>query len=119
MRQYESWRVIRGIVTPPAFPLIIRPFPTNRSEHIATEDEGTEAFHCTSGERVIKADFAALFPRFLANMPEGGLVMCHPGVVDGELERLDPLTTLREREYAYLRSDAFPQALAQAGVTLH
>ena len=41
------------------------------------------------------------FPGFLNGLPEGGLVMCHPGHVDAELERLDPLTTLREREYAY------------------
>ena len=34
--------------------------------------------------------------------------MCHPGLVDAELERLDPLTTLREREYAYFCGDAFP-----------
>ena len=44
--------------------------------------------------------------------------MCHPGIVDAELERLDPLTTLREREYAYLRGDAFPGVLAERGVTL-
>ena len=45
------------------------------------------------------ADFEQIFPTFLDGMPEGGLIMCHPGFVDAELERLDPLTTLREREY--------------------
>ena len=64
------------------------------------------------------ADFAALFPAFLDGMPDGGLIMCHPGKVDAELERLDPLTTLREREYDYFRSDAFPRLLADSGVTL-
>jgi predicted glycoside hydrolase/deacetylase ChbG (UPF0249 family) len=64
------------------------------------------------------ADFAALFPRFLAAIPEAGVIMCHPGVVDAELERLDPLTTLREREYAYFLDDAFPAILAKHGVTL-
>ena len=34
--------------------------------------------------------------------------MCHPGHVDDELKRLDPLTTVREREYAYLAGDGFP-----------
>ena len=43
--------------------------------------------------------FADLFPRFLAGMREGGVIMCHPGVVDAGLKALDPLTTLREREY--------------------
>jgi chitin disaccharide deacetylase len=64
------------------------------------------------------ADFAALFPRFLAAMPEAGLIMCHPGRVDAELERLDPLTILREREYDYLLDEAFPRILAEHGVAL-
>ena len=33
--------------------------------------------------------------------------MCHPGFVDAELQRLDPLTTLREQEYAYFAGDDF------------
>lgn len=65
------------------------------------------------------ADFAELFPGFLEGLPAGGLVMCHPGHVDAELTRLDPLTTLREREYAYFCSDAFPAALAAHGLTLN
>jgi predicted glycoside hydrolase/deacetylase ChbG (UPF0249 family) len=52
-------------------------------------------------------------------MPAGGLIMCHPGVVDAELERLDPLTTLREREYAYFLGDRFPEALKSRGLTLN
>jgi len=46
------------------------------------------------------------------------VVMCHPGFVDAELQRLDPLTTLREKEYAYFAGDAFPAALASHGVAL-
>jgi predicted glycoside hydrolase/deacetylase ChbG (UPF0249 family) len=65
------------------------------------------------------ADFATLFPRFVAAMRDDGLIMCHPGRVDAELERLDPVTTLREREYAYLLGDAFPATLAAHGVVLH
>jgi hypothetical protein len=65
MCQYKSWRMIRRIVTPPAFPLIVRPFATNRSEHVATEDEGTETFHRASGEAIIKASFTALFSQHL------------------------------------------------------
>lgn len=64
------------------------------------------------------ADFAALFPRFLADLPDGGLVMCHPGFVDDELRRLDPLTDLREREYAFFFGDDFPRLLAARGVAL-
>jgi len=65
-----------------------------------------------------KADFAAIFPRFLAGMPDGGLIMCHPGFVDAELKRLDPLTDLREREFAYFNSQQFPEVLARHGVEL-
>lgn len=65
-----------------------------------------------------KADFAKTFPRFLAGLPDGGLIMCHPGFVDAELKQLDPLTTLREHEFAYFESDAFPLALAEHGVAL-
>jgi predicted glycoside hydrolase/deacetylase ChbG (UPF0249 family) len=63
-------------------------------------------------------DFAALFPVFLKGLPAGGLVMCHPGFVDAELERLDPLTTQREREFAYFADDAFPAVLRRHGVAL-
>jgi predicted glycoside hydrolase/deacetylase ChbG (UPF0249 family) len=65
-----------------------------------------------------EADFARLFPAFLDRLPEGSVVMCHPGIVDSELKRLDPLTTLREREYAYFNDDSFPGVLAAHGVTL-
>jgi predicted glycoside hydrolase/deacetylase ChbG (UPF0249 family) len=64
------------------------------------------------------ADFAALFPRFLAGLPDGSVVMCHPGFVDAELQRLDPLTTLREKEYAFFAADTFPALLTRCGVAL-
>jgi chitin disaccharide deacetylase len=64
------------------------------------------------------ADYAKLFPEFLDGLPDGGLVMCHPGKVDAELTRLDPLTDLREREYAFFLSDDFPQLLARHRVAL-
>jgi predicted glycoside hydrolase/deacetylase ChbG (UPF0249 family) len=65
-----------------------------------------------------EANFAALFPRFLDRLPDGSVVMCHPGFVDAELQRLDPLTTLREKEYAFLVSERFSAVLATHGVAL-
>jgi predicted glycoside hydrolase/deacetylase ChbG (UPF0249 family) len=65
-----------------------------------------------------EANFAALFPRFLGGLPDGSVVMCHPGFVDAELQRLDPLTTLREREYAFFVEDSFPALLAAHGIAL-
>lgn len=63
-------------------------------------------------------DFARLFPTFLTGLPDGGVVMCHPGFVDDELKALDPLTDLRAREYAFLAGDAFPEILRNQRVTL-
>src|SRR5437660_98747 len=92
-REFRARAAMLGIATNPAF-------------------AGTYTFRT-------KADFAALFPSFLEGLPEGGLVMCHPGHVDAELERLDPLTTLREREYDYLCGDPFLRALKTHDLTLN
>jgi predicted glycoside hydrolase/deacetylase ChbG (UPF0249 family) len=64
------------------------------------------------------ADFGRLFPGFLQDLPAQSVVMCHPGFVDAELQRLDPLTTQREREFAYLAGDAFPGVLRSHGLAL-
>ena len=64
------------------------------------------------------ADFAARFPRFLDGLPDGSVVMCHPGFVDAELQRLDPLTDLREKEYAFFADEEFPKLLAARGMAL-
>ena len=63
-------------------------------------------------------DFGALMRQFLASLPEHGLVMCHPGFVDDVLVSLDPLTTQREREHAYLAGEDFPRLLDANKVTL-
>jgi chitin disaccharide deacetylase len=63
-------------------------------------------------------DFATVFPRFLAGLPDGGLIMCHPGFVDAELKRLDSLTGQREWEFAFFNSEGFPRLLADHGVAL-
>jgi predicted glycoside hydrolase/deacetylase ChbG (UPF0249 family) len=64
------------------------------------------------------ADFGKLFGEFLDGLPEGGLLMCHPGKVDQELRQLDPLTDLREREYAFFLSERYPRLLAERGYAL-
>jgi hypothetical protein len=65
-----------------------------------------------------KPDFAVLMAQFLDGLPEDGVVMCHPGFVDEVLRGLDPLTTVREVEHAYLASPEFPRLLAANKVTL-
>jgi chitin disaccharide deacetylase len=63
-------------------------------------------------------EFGALLGRFLQGMPEAGVVMCHPGIVDDVLISLDPLTVQREREYEFLRGEHFLPLLAANDVTL-
>jgi predicted glycoside hydrolase/deacetylase ChbG (UPF0249 family) len=93
-RKFRRMALARGIRTNPAF-------------------AGTYNF-----EAMPPVDFANLFPMFLDHLPPQGVVMCHPGFVDAELQRLDPLTALREREYAYFAGDGFPDVLRAQGVTL-
>jgi len=63
-------------------------------------------------------DFSALMRQFLDGLPEGGLIMCHPGFVDDILVSLDPFTTQREHEHAFLGGEHFPRLLAANKVTL-
>ena len=63
-------------------------------------------------------DFGALMRQFLDGLPEGGLIMCHPGFVDETLLSLDPFTTQREHEHAFLGGEHFPSLLAANKVTL-
>jgi predicted glycoside hydrolase/deacetylase ChbG (UPF0249 family) len=93
-RRFRKLAAIKGVRTNPAF-------------------AGTYEFNAEPAP-----DFASLFPGFLKNLPPQSVVMCHPGFVDAELERLDPLTTQRERELVYLAGDQFPDALRAHGVVL-
>jgi predicted glycoside hydrolase/deacetylase ChbG (UPF0249 family) len=93
-RKFQALAAARGIRTNPAF-------------------AGTYDFMTAGGD-----DFATLFPGFLRELPPYSCVMCHPGFVDAELERLDPLTAQREREFAYFAGDDFPAALRRQGLVL-
>lgn len=65
-----------------------------------------------------KPDFGPLMRQFLHRMPDGGVVMCHPGFVDDVLVSLDPFTDQREREHAFLAGEQFAHLLAASQVTL-
>ena len=65
-----------------------------------------------------QADFGTLMRQFLVGMPEGGVVMCHPGLVDDVLIGLDPLTVEREREYEFLGGEHLLPLLAANELTL-
>src|SRR5262245_51572441 len=54
--------MIRRLITPPAFPALVRPRPANRSEHIAAEDPRSFALHRLGREIVINARLPAFAP---------------------------------------------------------
>ena len=59
--------------------------------------------------------YAQRMDQWLQGAPEGCIVMCHPAT---KAEAGDEIGAARAWEYAYLASDAFPQALTHAGVLL-
>jgi predicted glycoside hydrolase/deacetylase ChbG (UPF0249 family) len=65
-----------------------------------------------------QGDYAADFASFLRAPGAKPLIMCHPGHVDAELARLDPVTDSREVELAFLLSDRFTAILDAAGAKL-
>jgi len=62
--------------------------------------------------------FDKVFGSFLQGLPDGGVVMCHPGFVDAELQRLDVFTTMREQEHAFFAGKQFPALLEAQGIEL-
>lgn len=60
--------------------------------------------------------YREIFQASLEGLGQRVLVHCHPGHVDAELRRLDPLLEPRTREYAYLSSGECGEDLERAGV---
>jgi len=54
----------------------------------------------------------------MASLPEGAVIMCHPGFVDDTLRQRDVLTDIREEELAVLAGDVFTRLIASSGRTL-
>jgi len=63
-------------------------------------------------------EFGTAMHGFLGDLPDGGLIMCHPGFVDEMLVSVDNVTHQREREFAFLAGDDFPRLLGASNVTL-
>lgn len=63
-------------------------------------------------------DYAVAFETYLRAPGRRHLIMCHPGHVDEDLRRLDPVTVTREQELAFLLSPALPVALARHNMRL-
>ncbi len=61
-------------------------------------------------------DFAQRMQHWLRTLPDGAMVMCHPGHASDDAD--DPLAATRRIEFAYLNSAQFVADCAQAGVKI-
>ncbi len=66
-----------------------------------------------------ESDFGRLMAQWLSQAPDHSIIMCHPanGAIDA-LDADDGIAQARQREFNYLSSDAFAQALSHASVDL-
>ncbi|MEO8859142.1 MAG: ChbG/HpnK family deacetylase, partial [Burkholderiaceae bacterium] len=63
-------------------------------------------------------DYRSLMQAWLAALPSpGGLLFCHPGLASNPASD-DPIGAARQREFAYLASEAFRQDMQAAYVML-
>lgn len=62
--------------------------------------------------------FSDLFPRFVTELTDGGVVMVHPAYADDVLRSRDTLVERREEEFAFLASEKFHAAMKDAGAAL-
>ena len=93
---------------------IARGFAARAAARGYRTNDGFAGFSAFDPRRPIGADFA----RYTVAPGPRHLVMCHPGYVDDDLVALDPVTTTRERELAFLLSPEWPAQLARAGLRL-
>src|ERR1043166_867281 len=85
MREDERRNVIRRFVAPPAFPIFIWPWPTNRAEHISPEYPRAFAAHALGRKAIVNARLTA----FIAMLFDEGLCRKEP------LHQLRPANTER------------------------
>ena len=68
-----------------------------------------------SGIYHFKGNYEKRFQRFIQQSVNGGMIMCHPGLVDQPLLDVDELTWQREEEYRFFASERFFDILASSG----
>lgn len=65
-----------------------------------------------------RRDFADDFVQFLRAPGPSHLVMCHPGFVDAELERIETVVATRPVEHEFLAGARFLEVVEQSGLVL-
>lgn len=63
------------------------------------------------------ANYAQIFPHFLARVQQNGIIMCHPGLQAPDGQK-DTIATARYHEYCYLLSDYFVETCQQRQICL-
>ncbi len=106
----------RRVETPKALGLawFARGFARDATAAGFSTNEGFSGFSAFDAGR----DYGADFERYLVAPGARHLIMCHPGHVDDELASVDPVTTSRENELAFLLSSRFEDAMGRAGAIL-
>lgn len=61
-------------------------------------------------------EYPCLFNRFLAEIDEDGIIMCHPGYESDD--KIDPIQMARAQEYQYFAGPRFPADCAASDVVL-
>ena len=107
--------VLRGATLPKAvgLSLIARGWRGAAVARGLAMNEGFAGFSDFDASR----DYAASFARYLRRPGPRQLVMCHPGYADDALRVIDPVVETRERELAFLVSDAFRRMTERAGAS--
>lgn len=62
--------------------------------------------------------YSDIFPRFLDQITDGGVIMCHPGLLPTHDKEPDSIAKARYDEFLYLESNQFVMDCFKAGVTL-
>lgn len=104
---------------------VIAALNSNAIKNIATKANITLAnglfgvYNFKNSDKTGKNNYAELMQTWLAQAPEGGIIMCHPasGLLDmGDTD--DSIALARQWEFDYLASNAFNEHLSQAQVSL-
>jgi len=119
MRQYEDGRVIRRLIAPPALPVLVRPGAPYRTEHVTSDDPGTDSSKALLCNTVIDTGLSIIMavhpppyacveePIHQLKAPDADRVLevlVRPGTiaVNGNCETLDT-------EFRHLHSSLFGQ----------
>jgi hypothetical protein len=60
VREHEDGDVIHRVLAPPTPPALVRPWATNRPEHVSVKNPGSNILKAASGKIIINARFSAI-----------------------------------------------------------